>query len=115
MSLFAGYTPWLTSAALLLTYVGFSFIQTALANSVSQTLALEESGVGMGLFNLVGILSGAVGAALVGKVLDSKLLAFPFLPTVTLPAAFLYSNLLLVFIVVIALGGAVYTTAYRRG
>ncbi|KIL39162.1 tetracycline resistance protein [Gordoniibacillus kamchatkensis] len=115
MSALAGQTPWLTSGALLLTYVGFSFIQTALANSVSQTLAPEETGVGMGLFNLVGFLSGAVGTALVGKVLDKRLLDFSLLPTVTLPSAFLYSNLPLVFAVVILLGGAVYTSAYRRG
>jgi len=70
-------SPWWLSALLLLTYVGFSFLQTGLINAVSQTLPEEETGVGMGLFNLVGILAGAVGTALVAKVLEANLLGYP--------------------------------------
>lgn len=67
---------WVLSAVLVLTYIGFSFIQTGLINSVSQTLPAEETGVGMGLFNLVGILAGAVGTAVVAKVLEVDLLGY---------------------------------------
>jgi len=56
---------------LLPTYVGFSFLQTGLINSVSQTLPEGETGVGMGVFNLVGILAGAVGTAIVAKILEA--------------------------------------------
>lgn len=65
-----GMSPWFAAATLLPAYAGFSLLQTGLVNSVSQTLPEEETGVGMGVFNLVGILAGAVGAALVGKVLE---------------------------------------------
>lgn len=75
-SLVLTLSPWWLSGLLLFTYVGFSFIQTGLINAVSQTLPSEETGVGMGLFNLVGILAGAVGTALVAKVLDAQLLGY---------------------------------------
>ena len=42
------------ASALLLTYVGFSLFQTAMINGVSQTLPGDETGIGMGLFNLAG-------------------------------------------------------------
>jgi DHA2 family metal-tetracycline-proton antiporter-like MFS transporter len=71
-----GLSPWWLSADLLFTYIGFSFLQTGLINGVSQTLPPEETGAGMGLFNLVGILAGAVGTALVARVLETGLLGY---------------------------------------
>ncbi len=67
---------WFVSAALLFVYVGFSFLQTGLINAVSQTLPEHETGVGMGVFNLVGILAGAVGTALVARAIEIKLLDY---------------------------------------
>jgi DHA2 family metal-tetracycline-proton antiporter-like MFS transporter len=107
-----GFNAWLMSAALVLLYIGFSFIQTALANSVSLTLDVNQTGVGMGLFNLVGFISGAVGTALVGRVLDEKLLNFPVNPLVRQAEAHLYSNLLLVFVIAIILGALVFYKSY---
>lgn len=70
------YGVWWLSADLLFAYIGFSFLQTGLINAVSQTLPEHETGVGMGVFNLIGILAGAVGAALVAKGLETKVLDF---------------------------------------
>ncbi len=70
------FNEWFLSADFLFVYVGFSFLQTGLINGVSQTLPEHETGVGMGVFNLVGILAGAVGAALVAKGLEIKILDF---------------------------------------
>jgi len=70
------FSPWYLSGVLLFTYIGFTFIQTGLINAVSQTLPMEETGVGMGLFNLVGILAGALGTAAVAKVLEAQLLGY---------------------------------------
>lgn len=69
-------SPWFLSGALLFTYIGFTFLQTGLINAVSQTLPMEETGVGMGLFNLVGILAGAIGTAVVAKVLEAQWLGY---------------------------------------
>ena len=97
MALLLGLSPLPVTIAMLLVYVGFALFQTAMVNAVSQTLPPEETGVGMGLFNLVGIISGAVGTAIVGKLLDSGLLDFSLLPFHTAAGTFVYSNLMLAF------------------
>jgi MFS transporter, DHA2 family, metal-tetracycline-proton antiporter len=113
MSLFLSISVILIAAALLLTYVGFSLFQTAMINSVSQTLPENETGVGMGLFNLVATLSGAVGTALVGKILDGKWFDFSLIPTMTHSKGFAYSNIMIVFMMVIILGGILYFQSFK--
>jgi DHA2 family metal-tetracycline-proton antiporter-like MFS transporter len=70
------FNEWFLSAAFLIVYIGFSFLQTGLINAVSQTLPEHETGIGMGVFNLVGILAGAVGTALVARAIEIKLLDY---------------------------------------
>ncbi len=101
------------SACLLFIYVGFSLFQTALMNSVSQTLTPEETGVGMGVFNLAGIVSGALGTAVVGRVLAGSWLVSPLLPFEPASGA-LYSNLLLGFSLAGILGGGLYLFQFRE-
>jgi DHA2 family metal-tetracycline-proton antiporter-like MFS transporter len=114
ISLLMTNSPWLVSASLLLLYVGFSLFQTVLVNSVSQTLPARETGVGMGLFNLVSIIAGAMGTALVGKILDGKWLAFRIFSVSSNSKAFAYSNLLILFSIVVILGGLLYLRSYRN-
>ncbi len=109
-----GASPWYLAGALLLTYVGFCLIQTALINSVSQTLEIAQTGVGMGLFNLVSFISGAVGGALVGRILASGWLAFPLNPLVSDGRAFTYSNLMLAFAVLVVAAALIYFRAERQ-
>jgi DHA2 family metal-tetracycline-proton antiporter-like MFS transporter len=113
MSLLLGVSALIVAAALLFTYVGFSLFQTAMINAVSQTLAEDEAGVGMGLFNLVGIVSGAVGTALVGKILTGRWLDVPILSIGTAANGYGYSNVMLAFSVVVILGGILYLRSYR--
>jgi DHA2 family metal-tetracycline-proton antiporter-like MFS transporter len=113
LSSLLGLNVWFISGAMVLTYIGFSFIQTALANSVSLTLDMEQTGVGMGLFNLVGFISGAVGAAAVARVLDKKLMNFPLNPLMHEVGGYLYSNLLLVCAVAVVVGATVFFRSYR--
>jgi len=113
MSFLLGFAPWLIAAALLLTFVGFTLIQTALVNSVSQTLEVQQTGVGMGVFNLVTFISGAVGTALVARVLESHWLYFRLLPLVSEDKAVAYSNLLVVFAVLVGLGGLIYYKGFK--
>src|SRR5262249_62245208 len=87
--------------------------QTAMINSVSQTLPEHETGVGMGLFNLVSIISGALGTALVGKILSGKWLEISLVPALSMSHGFGYSNIMIAFSVVIALGGTLYLRAFR--
>ena len=114
LSFLVSLSPWLVSAGLLLTYIGFTLIQTGLINSVSQTLGMQQTGTGMGLFNLVTFISAAVGTALVARVLGSGWFDFGVNPVVSQAAAWPYSNLMLAFAVVIAAGGVLYLSRYRR-
>jgi DHA2 family metal-tetracycline-proton antiporter-like MFS transporter len=115
MSFLLGLSPWFVSGTLLLTYIGFTLIQTGLINSVSQTLAMQQTGVGMGLFNLVTFISAAIGTALVARALASGWLDLKLNPLILGSKAFAYRNLMVVFAVLIALGGAVYFVRYGRG
>ncbi|HUX38561.1 MAG TPA: MFS transporter [Rectinemataceae bacterium] len=71
-----GLAPYGPAILLVAVNVGVTFFQTGLINGVSQTLSPEKTGVGMGLFNLSGFVAGALGTAIVGKILDARLLDF---------------------------------------
>lgn len=111
MALLLGISPLPVAFAMLLTYVGFALFQTAIVNAISQTLPSEEMGVGMGLFNLIGTLSGAIGAAVVGRIIDGAWLEFPILPFPSPASGYAYANLALGFALLTALVGI----AYIRG
>jgi DHA2 family metal-tetracycline-proton antiporter-like MFS transporter len=114
ISFVIGLSPWFVSGGLLLTYIGFTLIQTALINSVSQTLQMQETGTGMGLFNLVTFISAAVGTALVARVLAGGWLNLALNPVVTEARAYGYSNLMIAFAIVIAAGGVIYFARFRK-
>jgi DHA2 family metal-tetracycline-proton antiporter-like MFS transporter len=113
ISFLLSFSAIIISAALLLNYVGFSLFQTAMANSVSLTLPAEETGVGMGLFNLAGTMAGAIGTTVVGRLLAGSWLNARILALPTVSSGFAYSNLILALAVIVILGGALYLRAYR--
>ena len=114
LSIVLSFSVILVAAALVLMYIGFNFAQTALFNSVSQTLDEHETGVGMGLFNLVSFISGAIGTSLVGRYLEGGWLDFFHNPLVADSRALPYSNLLLVFTLLALLAGAIYLSSGAR-
>lgn len=114
LSLTLSLSPPFVAAAMVLNYVGFAFVQTALVNAVSQTLPIEDMGVGMGVFNLAGTLAGAIGAAIVGKLLASKVLDFSLLSSAGLSINHSYGNLAAVFALACILVGAAYLRSARR-
>ncbi|MBE0596803.1 MAG: MFS transporter [Desulfuromonadales bacterium] len=64
-------------AILVVSYVGFAFIQASLAKTISLTLSHRHLGVGMGFYNLVFFTSGAFGAAIAGQLLELIPQLFP--------------------------------------
>ena len=113
MALLLGLSPLVIAVAMLLVYVGFALFQTAMVNAISQTLPPEEMGVGMGLFNLVGILSGAIGTAIVGRILGSGWADIRLLPFASAPAGFAYANIMLAFSGIVAFSGVAYLRGLR--
>lgn len=72
LSIFAGLSPLMIMVVLMFACIGQTFIQIALANTVSRTLPKEHSGVGMGVFMMTNFISGAIATTLISKALEMK-------------------------------------------
>ena len=113
MALLLGFTYWVVLFAMLANYIGFTMFQTAMVNSVSQTLAPEQSGIGMGIFNLISIVAGALGTTLVGHILDGQWLDSGFISLSRNLQGFAYSDILLLLSFVVLAGGWVFRVTFR--
>ncbi len=69
LAVFLHISPLFISILLILTYLGFSANQSALANYVSLNLKSHEIGVGMGLYNLIAFVGGTFGPAIISRFL----------------------------------------------
>jgi len=107
-------TPWLITCAMVLTFGGLSFVKTVISTSVAGSLRSEESGSGMGFLNFACFLAEGIGVAIVGGLLTKGWLTAPFLPSITNTAAYLYSNIMLLFIIAIIVGSILFFAVYRR-
>ena len=114
LSLFADQTPWFISGVLILMFGGLSFVKTVISTSVADALGPKEVGAGMGFLSFACFLAEGLGIAIVGGLLTKHILEYPLLSTIQNTKAYLYSNLLLVFIVAILIGVTIYTVAYSR-
>jgi len=66
----AGRSPLMSSICLIVANSGFTIIHSSLAGAVSNTLGRDRVGLGMGVFNLVFFVSGALGVASAGMLLE---------------------------------------------
>lgn len=96
LSIVVGVSPYIIAIILIAGNVGQTFMQIAMSNTISRTLAKEQVGVGMGLFSMVNFMSGAISMSFIGKLLDNKVPSFHFNPLVTNKDAFVYSNIFIV-------------------
>jgi DHA2 family metal-tetracycline-proton antiporter-like MFS transporter len=113
MALLLGFTYWVVLVAMFANYAGFTMYQTAMVNAVSQTLPPEQSGIGMGLFNLISIVSGALGATIVGKTLDGQWLDRGLVSLSRNSEGFAYSDILVVFTAIVLVSGWVFYVSFR--
>ncbi|MDF2717322.1 MAG: transporter [Paenibacillus sp.] len=109
-----GLWVWYIGAALILMYIGFSFMQTALTESVTQILPGHQIGVGMGLFNMTSTISGAVVTALVAKTMEQELFAFPFHPAISDSRAYMYGNLILILCFIVVASALLYFFSFGK-
>jgi DHA2 family metal-tetracycline-proton antiporter-like MFS transporter len=109
-----GLWVWYIGAALIMMYIGFSFVQTALTESVTQILPVQQIGVGMGLFNMISTISGAVVTALVAKATEQELFAFPLNPFISNSHAYIYGNLILFLAFVVMASALLYFQSFGK-
>jgi DHA2 family metal-tetracycline-proton antiporter-like MFS transporter len=109
-----GYWVWYIALSLIIMYIGFSFLQTALTESVTQILPQDRIGVGMGFYNMTSFISGAIGTAVVARIMEQALLDFPLHPLIINSHAFLYSNLILLLCLVVIGSAILYYFTFGR-
>jgi len=73
LSVLSAVDARLVAAILPLINAPFTFVQAAMAKSVSSTLPREESGVGMGVYNLLNFMAGAISGSIVSKMIEFDL------------------------------------------
>lgn len=109
-----GLWVWFIGMALILMYIGLSFVQTALTESVTQILPTQQIGVGMGLFNMMSIISGAFVTSLVAKSMEQELFAFKLHPAVSDAQAYLYANMILFLSLAVMASAILYVLTFGR-
>ncbi|MBO8170533.1 MAG: MFS transporter [Bacillaceae bacterium] len=114
LSSLAGHVIWLISLTLIINYVGFSFLQSSMANTVSRTLMPEQTGVGMGIYNLIFFMAGAFSFSIVGKILDYSPDGIVLNPLTGFSSATSYSNLFFAFILVDLISFVLFIYTFKR-
>jgi DHA2 family metal-tetracycline-proton antiporter-like MFS transporter len=109
----ADQAPWVIALVLVVCFAGFSFIQTSLAHTVAGTLPSEQMGIGMGMYNLVFFMSGALSSALIGKLLDLAGSRGSVDLVSDLPATGPYRGLFLLLALVVLAAAALFYSTFR--
>ncbi|MEJ2253402.1 MAG: MFS transporter [Nitrospirota bacterium] len=122
LSSLAGLPASRVALALVVSYVGFAFTQSSVAHAVAETLSglsgesrgkAVPSGIGMGVFNMFFFTSGALSAALLGRLLDLGTTGFSLNP-LTPPEGALYGNLYLFLAFSVALAAGLFHFTFRQ-
>jgi len=114
ISVFTSSSLLLLGSAVFIAYIGFPLLQSATANLLSHMLTKEETGVGMGLFNLCNFISGAFSSAIFGSILDLEGMTFSINPLNAHGDHAIYSNLYLVLSVVAVFALFMFFAFYNR-
>ncbi|MDG5789115.1 MFS transporter [Evansella sp. AB-P1] len=72
LSTFIGFSPWIVTLCILVQYIAFPLIQSSTANLLTLIVPRENTGIGIGMFNLLNFLAGAIASAIFGSILDLK-------------------------------------------
>ncbi|WP_096435696.1 MFS transporter [Alteribacter populi] len=109
ISTFSGYHPALIAGCLLVTYLGFPLIQSSTANLLSTVIPGKQTGVGIGLFNLLNFMSAAIGSAIYGRILDMESTSFLLNPLSQRGDNIIYANLFLSLTIIATLALILFT------
>ena len=114
LSTLAGSSIYSIALSLIVGNTGFAFMQASLAKVVSTTLPHEQAGVGMGIYNLMNFMAGAVSVTVLSKLLDATSSAFSINPLALKPAAFIYSNLFFGLAIVTLVNLSMFYLTFKR-
>jgi DHA2 family metal-tetracycline-proton antiporter-like MFS transporter len=114
LSASAGASPAFLAILLIVSYVGFSFLQSAMPHTVSSDLPREETGVGMGTYSMFFFSAGSFYTAVIGRVLDLRRTGLCLNPLARCEEGWLYSNVFLALAAMV-LAGLIYFRISCRG
>ncbi|WP_216829728.1 MFS transporter [Alkalihalobacterium elongatum] len=115
LSSFISISPWFISFAFIFAYIAFPFFQTAIASLISCVLPENQIGIGMGIFNLFNFMSSAIGAAIIGKILDYSTIGVSINPFVKETGEVAtYSNIFIGMGFLVVLNGLFFYLATRK-
>jgi DHA2 family metal-tetracycline-proton antiporter-like MFS transporter len=115
LSTFAGMPPEIITLSLITCYAGFAFLQSSLPHTVSIVLPKEQTGIGMGIYNLLFFVSGAFSTALIGRLLDLKESAISLNPLASSSQGWMFSNIYIMLAAVTIMGTVLFYMTFSRG
>ncbi|MDI6591282.1 tetracycline resistance MFS efflux pump, partial [Bacillus subtilis] len=92
---------------------GLSFTKTVISTVVYSSLKEKEAGAGMSFLNFTSFLSEGTGIAIVGGLLSIGFLYHSLLPIDVDHSTYLYSNMLIIFAVIIVICWLVIFNVYK--
>ena len=114
LSIIAGASPYFIMLVLIFAYVGQTFIQIALGNTVSRSLPKEQAGVGMGIFMMMNFIAGATATTLISKALETKSASLQLNPFLLNHNSLNYSNIYAVLAILIVIVTFIYMSNFRK-
>lgn len=114
LSVIAGSSPYSIMIVLIFAYVGQTFIQIALGNTVSRSLPKEQAGVGMGIFMMMNFIAGATATTLISKALEIKSTSLHLNPLLLHHNSLNYSNIYAVLAILIVIVTFIYRRNFRK-
>jgi DHA2 family metal-tetracycline-proton antiporter-like MFS transporter len=115
LSTVAGRPAGAVTAVLIVSYVGWAFLQSSLPHTASTTLPPRLAGVGMGFYNLIFFMSGAFSASVIGRILDVKPGGFCLNPLASCVPGWPYSNVYIGLAAVTAAALVLYRVTFPSG
>lgn len=114
ISTFMGVPPVLIALCILVQYIAFPLIQSSTANLLTELVPPERTGVGIGLFNLMNFLSGAISSAIFAAFLDLENVNFRMNPFTVHPEFSIYSNLFAGLFILALIALSLFTIVFRN-
>lgn len=114
LSLVAGLSPFMVMIVLIFAYIGQTFIQIALGNTVSRSLPREQTGVGMGVYMMTNFIAGAIATTLISKALEIKNATLQLNPFLLKHESLNYSNIYAALAILIVIVFIIYSSNFKK-
>ncbi len=114
LSTVAGQKAWIVASALIISYAGFALLQSSLPHTISISLSKDQTGIGMGIYNLLFFISGAFSTAGIGRLLDFRSTGFCLNPINSCIEGWIYSNIFIMLAAVVTASVLLFSITFKN-